>query len=79
MKTKQYNFMIKAYYRLGVLERMLRVIRHRGGYIHQMQMAESGAETLELSLTLSTERPPELLQAQLNKLVDVITTEIAPK
>lgn len=76
MNTKtQYQVTIKAYDKLGSLERILRVVRHRGGHIEKMQMQTVGNEQLILSLLLTTERSLSTLQNQVAKLADVIAVE----
>ncbi|MCX8600650.1 MULTISPECIES: acetolactate synthase 2 small subunit [unclassified Gilliamella] len=76
MNTKtQYQVTIKAYDKLGSLERILRVVRHRGGHIEKMQMQTVENEQLILSLLLTTERSLSTLQNQVAKLADVIAVE----
>lgn len=76
MNTKtQYQVTIKAYDKLGSLERILRVVRHRGGHIDKMQMQTVENEQLILSLLLTTERSLSTLQNQVAKLADVIAVE----
>lgn len=76
MNTKtQYQVTIKAYDKLGSLERILRVVRHRGGHIEKMQMQTVENEQLILSLLLTTERSLSTLQNQVAKLTDVIAVE----
>ncbi|MCF1428065.1 MAG: acetolactate synthase 2 small subunit [Shewanella sp.] len=53
-----------------VLERVLRVVRHRGFRVTHMQMREQGDSSL-LAMTVEAERAIELLSNQLIKLVDV--------
>lgn len=72
----QHQFTIIAYDKLGTLERILRVIRHRGGHIKQMQMQTKDDQILSLSLALTTKRPISALLNQIDKLVDVISIEI---
>ncbi|MCX8588959.1 MULTISPECIES: acetolactate synthase 2 small subunit [unclassified Gilliamella] len=73
---EQHQFTITAYDKLGTLERILRVIRHRGGHIKQMQMQTKDDQILSLSLALTTKRPISALLNQIDKLVDVISIEI---
>lgn len=73
---EQHQFTITAYDKLGTLERILRVIRHRGGHIKQMQMQTKDNQILSLSLALTTKRPISALLNQIDKLVDVISIEI---
>lgn len=76
MNTKtQYQVTIKAYDKLGSLERILRVVRHRGGHIEKMQMQTVENEQLILSLLLTTERSLSTLLNQVAKLADVIAVE----
>lgn len=72
----RHQFTITAYDKLGTLERILRVIRHRGGHIKQMQMQTKDDQILSLSLALTTKRPISALLNQIDKLVDVISIEI---
>ncbi|OCG09067.1 hypothetical protein A9G13_03150 [Gilliamella sp. wkB178] len=70
-----YQFTIKAYDQLGSLERILRVIRHRGGHLEKLQMQTAEHNTFVLNLVVTTKRSITSLQNQLAKLVDVITIE----
>ncbi|OCG66352.1 hypothetical protein A9G41_01155 [Gilliamella sp. Nev5-1] len=71
----QHQLTIKAYDKLGSLERILRVLRHRGGHITSMQMQTIENNLLILTITLTTERWLSTLQKQVEKLEDVITIE----
>ncbi|NUF26630.1 acetolactate synthase, small subunit [Gilliamella bombicola] len=71
----QYQLTIKAHDNLGTLERILRVIRHRGGNIKSMQMQTIENNTLIMTLKLTTERTLSTLQNQVAKLEDVIAIE----
>ncbi|OCG60355.1 MULTISPECIES: acetolactate synthase 2 small subunit [unclassified Gilliamella] len=71
----QHQLTIKAYDKLGSLERILRVLRHRGGHITSMQMQTIENNLLILNITLTTERWLSTLQKQVEKLEDVITIE----
>lgn len=53
-----------------VVERVLRVVRHRGFTVTNMNM-RLGEESVYLSMSVSSERAIELLSNQLTKLVDV--------
>ncbi|MCX8663531.1 acetolactate synthase 2 small subunit [Gilliamella sp. B2911] len=68
-----HQFTITANDKLGSLERILRVVRHRGGHIEQMQMQSIDNQLFTLTLTLTTERTLSSLQNQITKLEDVIT------
>ena len=61
-----------------ILERVLRVTRHRGFKVTNMNMtAENG--NIFFALTVETERRIELLSNQLNKLVDVYYCQVLPQ
>ena len=70
-----HQFTITAHDKLGSLERILRVVRHRGGHIEQMQMQSIDNRLFSLILTLTTERMLSSLQNQIIKLEDVIKVE----
>ncbi|WP_085247472.1 acetolactate synthase 2 small subunit [Gilliamella mensalis] len=71
----QYQLTIRAYDKLGSLERILRVIRHRGGHIKSLQMQTIENNALTMTLILTTERPLSTLKNQVAKLEDVIAVE----
>ncbi|MEC4727385.1 acetolactate synthase 2 small subunit [Shewanella sp. D64] len=55
-----------------VLERVLRVVRHRGFKVTKMNMQLANDKTAGLDITVESERGIELLTKQLDKLIDVI-------
>lgn len=61
-----------------VLERVLRITRHRGFKVKNMNMTELDGN-LFFALTVEAERRIELLSAQLNKLVDVQYCQVIPQ
>ncbi len=69
---QQYQFVIKANKRPETLERLLRVIRHRGFEVLSLNAENNGSE-ITLNVTVQSERAVELLLNQLVKLPDVIT------
>ncbi|HAZ54954.1 MAG TPA: acetolactate synthase 2 small subunit [Franconibacter helveticus] len=73
----QHQLAVQARFRPETLERVLRVVRHRGFQICAMNM-ETGAnaENINIELTVASLRPVELLFSQLSKLVDVACVEI---
>ena len=75
---KQHQLTIFARPRPEVVERVLRVVRHRGFQLCSINM-ESAVDCQELSLTITVAsiRPIESLQAQLAKLIDVMQVEVA--
>ena len=74
---KQHQLTIFARPRPEVVERVLRVVRHRGFQLCSINM-ESAVDCQELSLTVTVAsiRPIESLQAQLAKLIDVMQVEV---
>lgn len=59
-----------------VLERVLRVARHRGFAVQLMNwLAGSEQQQPKLQMTVSSERPIHLLNNQLEKLYDVIAVD----
>ena len=69
------SFQLLLYCRsnLDVIERILRVIRHRGFTLNTMNMVHSPCgERLKISMTVSSHRPGHLLTTQLQKLHDVL-------
>ncbi|EQA05256.1 acetolactate synthase 2 small subunit [Glaesserella parasuis] len=69
---QQYQFVIKANKRPETLERLLRVIRHRGFEVLSLNAENNGSE-ITLNITVQSERAVELLFNQLVKLPDVVT------
>lgn len=67
----QYQIVIMASKRPETLERILRVIRHRGFDVLSMQV-QTENEHLNLDLHLQSERELHLLQNQLVKIPDII-------
>ena len=65
------EFTIVASHRPEVLERILRVVRHRGYTITEMKMKLEN-EKVWLDLTVASQRDVCLLVPQLKKLFDVI-------
>ncbi|WP_392559101.1 acetolactate synthase 2 small subunit [Orbus mooreae] len=70
---ENYQLMIKAYDRPGSLERILRVIRHRGGKIKTMNMQVESTQQLSVNFELVDSRVKEQLANQLIKLADIVT------
>ncbi|NMH65139.1 acetolactate synthase 2 small subunit [Shewanella salipaludis] len=61
-----------------VLERVLRVTRHRGFTVTQLQMRINEDASLSLDIMVDAERAIELLSNQLNKLIDVTQCRVIP-
>ncbi|CCK11245.1 Acetolactate synthase small subunit [Cronobacter sakazakii 680] len=72
----QHQLAVQARFRPETLERVLRVVRHRGFQICAMNMTGANAENINIELTVASPRPVELLFSQLSKLVDVACVEI---
>ena len=62
---------LTAQHRPEVLERILRVVRHRGFTVTQMDMQLIN-DKVRLKFTVKSDRTLELLVSQLEKLPDVI-------
>lgn len=73
----QHHLAVQARLRPETLERVLRVVRHRGFQICAMNMASApGSQNINIEMTVASPRPVELLFSQLSKLVDVAHVEI---
>lgn len=68
---QEYQLTLKANKRPETLERILRVIRHRGFEVKNLNV-EANNSTFELKLTLVSQRQISLLVHQLEKLFDVV-------
>lgn len=62
---------LTAQHRPEVLERILRVVRHRGFTVTQMEM-QLIDDKVRLKFTVKSDRTLDLLVSQLEKLTDVI-------
>ncbi len=61
----------------AAIERLLRTTRHRGFAVRELHLqAVDGAESVTIRLTVSGERPLQLLTSQLAKLVDITTIDV---
>ena len=67
----QYTFDLIAQHRPEVLERILRVIRHRGFTVTKMEMALID-DKVRLKFTVKSDRTLDLLVSQLEKIYDVV-------
>ena len=67
----EHQIELTAQHRPEVLERILRVIRHRGFTVTQMDM-QLIDDKVRLKITVKSDRTLELLVSQLEKLPDVI-------
>jgi acetolactate synthase regulatory subunit len=72
----QHNVQIEAQFRPEVLERVLRLTRHRGFRVDDMEMSTSvDCKSLNIRVTVSSDRSIQLLSRQLEKLMDVTRVE----
>ena len=77
LTSLQHQLAIQARFRPEVLERVLRVIRHRGFQVCAMNMAQMlDSDSVNIELTVSSQRPINLLSSQLSKLMDVACVEV---
>lgn len=73
---KQHQVTIFAQPRPELLERVLRVVRHRGFQLSAINMApQSDCQELRITVTVASERPIQLLLSQLAKLIDVLQVD----
>ncbi|SQI44336.1 Acetolactate synthase isozyme 2 small subunit [Leminorella richardii] len=73
----EHQLFIQTRFRSEVLERLLRVVRHRGFQVCKMNMNQTAnGDNINIHLTVSSERPVNLLSSQLRKLVDVNSVEV---
>lgn len=73
----QHQLSIEARFRPEILERILRVVRHRGFQVCTMNMASlMNTDSINIELTVASQRSIELLSKQLSKLMDVACVEI---
>ncbi|MCS3434434.1 acetolactate synthase 2 small subunit [Klebsiella sp. BIGb0407] len=73
----QHQLALQARFRPETLERILRVVRHRGFQICSMNMVtDTNPENINIELTVASPRSIELLFSQLSKLVDVACIEV---
>ena len=67
----EHQIELTAQHRPEVLERILRVVRHRGFTVTQMDM-QLIDDKVRLKFTVNSDRTLDLLVSQLEKLPDVI-------
>lgn len=73
----QHQLAVQARSRPETLERVLRVVRHRGFQVCAMTMAaDINPENITIELTVASPRSIELLFSQLSKLVDVARVDV---
>ncbi len=67
----KHQLSIVANNRSAVLERILRVVRHRGFELTAMMMPQVSGSQIQLALSVCGEHPISQLNKQLDKLIDV--------
>lgn len=67
----EHQIELTAQHRPEVLERILRVIRHRGFTVTQMEM-QLIDDKVRLKFTVKSDRTLDLLVSQLEKIYDVV-------
>ena len=73
----QHQLSIQARFRPEMLERVLRVVRHRGFQVCAMNMAAGlNPDNINIELTVASQRSVDLLSSQLSKLMDVSSVEV---
>ncbi|MBN7124652.1 MULTISPECIES: acetolactate synthase 2 small subunit [Erwinia] len=73
----QHQLSIEARFRPEILERILRVVRHRGFQVCAMNMASSNnTDNINIEMTVASQRSVDLLSTQLSKLMDVACVQI---
>lgn len=73
----QHHVSIQARFRPEVLERVLRVVRHRGFQVCAMNMnSTANNENINIQMTVASQRSVDLLSVQLSKLMDVSSVEV---
>ncbi|MEZ9199824.1 acetolactate synthase 2 small subunit [Shewanella sp. 10N.286.54.B9] len=71
-----YAIAINVQQRPEVLERVLRVVRHRGFNITNLVMQLNDNNTSSIDMSLQSDRAIELLTNQINKLIDVLDCQV---
>ncbi|AWB68828.1 acetolactate synthase 2 small subunit [Saccharobesus litoralis] len=74
----KHSFNIVANHKPATLERVLRVVRHRGFALQTFNVSASDSEQVAIELTVTGERPIATLQTQLDKLYDIAHLELIP-
>ena len=73
----EHQIELTAQHRPEVLERILRVIRHRGFTVTQMDM-QLIDDKVRLKFTVKSDRTLDLLVSQLEKIYDVVEIKACP-
>lgn len=73
----QHNITVEARFCPELIERVLRITRHRGFSLCSMNMDMTENNHIRLMLTVTSSRPLDFLSKQLTKLVDVVNVHIS--
>ena len=74
---KQHRLTIEASFRPEMVERILRVVRHRGFQICTMNLvSDVNTGKIVIDMTVTSPRSVDLLTTQLNKLLDVTNVQV---
>ncbi|MGS0679879.1 acetolactate synthase 2 small subunit [Shewanella sp. 125m-7] len=71
-----YSLALNVQQRPEVLERVLRVARHRGFKVANLSMQLNSNNSASIDMLVESEREIGLLTNQLNKLIDVIDCQV---
>ncbi|GIU37861.1 acetolactate synthase [Shewanella schlegeliana] len=71
-----YSLALNVQQRPEVLERVLRVVRHRGFKIANLSMQLNSNNSTSIDMLVQSEREIGLLTNQINKLIDVIDCQL---
>ncbi|MCX8959034.1 acetolactate synthase 2 small subunit [Erwinia psidii] len=73
----QHHLSIQARFRPEILERILRVVRHRGFRVCTMNLASvNNTDSVNIEMTVASQRSVDLLSTQLSKIMDVAYVQI---
>ena len=74
----QYKLFIKARFCTEILERILRVVRHRGFQVYSMNsyFKKHNNKIIHIEITIISNKSINLLILQLNKLIDIIYIDV---
>ena len=73
----EHQIELTAQHRPEVLERILRIVRHRGFTVTQMDM-QLIDDKVRLKFTIKSDRTLDLLVSQLEKIYDVVEIKACP-
>ncbi|MDB2386034.1 acetolactate synthase 2 small subunit [Shewanella sp.] len=71
-----YTLAIKVQHQPEVLERLLRVVRHRGFDVINLAMQTHENDTSSIEFSVRSDRAIALLTNQLNKLIDIVDCQV---